>query len=100
MVTTDETIAIPIELYLENELNKKKENKKINEINSQNSEIKNPYNEIFKEDINQNLNINEVEEENNKINQNDKKYEGFEVLEQEDFINAMNNIKGKKTIDK
>ena len=100
MVTTDETIAIPIELYLENELNKKKENKKINEINSQNSEIKNPYNEIFKEDIDQNLNINEVEEENNKINQNDKKYEGFEVLEQEDFINAMNNIKGKKTIDK
>ena len=94
MVTTDETITIPIELYLDNELNKKEENKNINEIKS---EIKNPYLDIFKEDLNQNLNINAVEEANNKINNNkNNNCSGFEVLEQEDFIKAMNNCIDKK----
>ena len=78
LVTTDETISIPIELYFPNE------NQSIydNEI-----KLHNPYNEIFKDDINENLNINS-------ISNNVKKEEGgFQVIEKEDFINALNNNK-------
>ena len=101
MVTTNETINIPIELYSDD--GKKKE-ENIIQINEVNSEIKNPYNEIFNDDINSNLNINSVEEENNKINvqnKNIKNCNGFEVIDQDDFIKAMdgsnNNIINDKS---
>ena len=101
MVTTNETINIPIELY-SNDGKKKEEN--IIQINEVNSENKNPYNEIFNDDINSNLNINSVEEENNKINvqnKNIKNCNGFEVIDQDDFIKAMdgsnNNIINDKS---
>ena len=93
MVTTNETINIPIELYSDD--GKKKE-ENIMQINEINPEIKNPYNEIFNDDINSNLNINSVEEENNK--KNDKNCNGFEVIDQEDFIKAMNGSKNKNNI--
>jgi hypothetical protein len=93
MVTTNETINIPIELYSDD--GKKKE-ENIMQINEINPEIKNPYNEIFNDDINSNLNINSVEEENNK--KNDKSCNGFEVIDQEDFIKAMNGSKNKNNI--
>ena len=93
MVTTNETINIPIELYSDD--GKKKE-ENIIQINEINSEIKNPYNEIFNDDINSNLNINSVEEENNK--KNDKNCNGFEVIDQEDFIKAMNGSNNKNNI--
>ena len=92
MVTTNETINIPIELYSDD--GKKKE-ENIIQINEINSEIKNP-NEIFNDDINSNLNINSVEEENNK--KNDKNCNGFEVIDQEDFIKAMNGSNNKNNI--
>ena len=93
MVTTNETINIPIELYSDD--GKKKE-ENIIQINKVNSEIKNPYNEIFNDDINNNLIINSVEEENNK--KNDKNCNGFEVIDQEDFIKAMNGNNNKNNI--
>ena len=93
MVTTNETINIPIELYSDD--GKKKE-ENIMQINEINPEIKNPYNEIFNDDINSNLNINSVEEENNK--KNDKNCNGFEVIDQEDFIKAMNGSNNKNNI--
>ena len=83
MVTTNETINIPIELYLDDEKKKEENIIQINEVNE------NPYNENFKDDIDNNLNINSVEEENNKINEQNKNCNGFEVIEQEDFIKAM-----------
>ena len=79
--TTDETISIPIELYFDN-------NK--NDINKNEIILNNPYNEIFKEDdINENLNINSIN--NNRIKEKD----GFEVIEQEDFIKALNTNNSK-----
>ena len=102
LVTTNETINIPIELYLddgnnENIINNDKNFQNINEIKD--NEDKNPYNEIFKdEDIKDNLNINYVEKENNVISEenNKEKSNEFEVIEQEDFIKAMENTnKGK-----
>ena len=90
-ITTNETINIPIEFYLEDEENKKRNNNNINIINNPPKEIKNPYLNNFKEDdINKNLNINSIEEENNKINEEKNNTNGFEVIEQEDFIKAMN----------
>ena len=81
LATTDETISIPIELYFDN-------NK--NDINKNEIILNNPYNEIFKEDdINENLNINSIN--NNKIKEKD----GFEVIEQEDFIKALNTNNSK-----
>ena len=77
MATTDETISIPIELYYTNDKN-----------SFNNNEIKlfNPYNEIFKDNdnINENLNINSLNDY--KI----KEQNGFEIIEQEDFIKALN----------
>lgn len=100
MVTTNETINIPIELYLDNEENKE-ENINIIQIN----EVNPSYNEVFKDDIESNLNINSVEEENNKINEQNKNIKncnGFEIIDQEDFIKAMNggdkNIINDKTL--
>ena len=50
--------------------------------------IHNPYSEIFKDDdINENLNIDSV---NNNIK---KEEDGFQIIEKEDFINALNNNK-------
>ena len=98
MATTDETISVPIELYLDNNQNKDNEinNNNIND-NNQIKNIPNPYKDIFKDDddLNDNLNINHIEENNNKINNNinkdrQKNCDGFEVIEHEDFINAMN----------
>ena len=99
MATTDETISVPIELYLDNNQNKDNEinNNNIND-NNQIKNIPNPYKDIFKDDdddLNDNLNINHIEENNNKINNNINKdrqtnCDGFEVIEHEDFINAMN----------
>ena len=81
LATTDETISIPIELYFDN-------NK--NDINKNEIILNNPYNEIFKEDdINENLNINSIN--NNRIKEKD----GFEVIEQEDFIKALNTNNSK-----
>ena len=81
LATTDETISIPIELYFDN-------NK--NDINKNEIILNNPYNEIFKEDdINENLNINSIN--NNRIKEKD----GFEVIEQEDFIKALNTSNSK-----
>ena len=81
LATTDETISIPIELYFDN-------NK--NDINKNGIILNNPYNEIFKEDdINENLNINSIN--NNRIKEKD----GFEVIEQEDFIKALNTNNSK-----
>ena len=81
LATTDETISIPIELYFDN-------NK--NDINKNEIILNNPYNEIFKDDdINENLNINSIN--NNRIKEKD----GFEVIEQEDFINALNSNNSK-----
>ena len=86
MITTDETISIPIELFFNSDNNV-----------SNNNEIKiyNPYNEIFKDkegedNINENLNINSI---NNNQNKEDN---GFEVIEKEDFINALNSSSNKK----
>ena len=95
MVTTNETINIPIELYLddgknENIINEEQNIQNINEVKD--NEVKNPYNEIFKdEDIKDNLNINYVEKENNVSSGENHKdnSNGFEVIEQEDFIKAM-----------
>ena len=82
LATTDETISIPIELYFDN-------NK--NDINKNEIILNNPYNEIFKEDdINENLNINSIN--NNRIKEKD----GFEVIEQEDFINVLNSNNSKQ----
>ena len=85
MITTDETISIPIELFFNSDNNV-----------SNNNEIKiyNPYNEIFKDkegedNINENLNINSIN--NNRIKEKD----GFEVIEQEDFIKALNTNNSK-----
>ena len=81
LATTDETISIPIELYFDN-------NK--NDINKNEIILNNPYKEIFKEDdINENLNINSIN--NNRIKEKD----GFEVIEQEDFIKALNTNNSK-----
>ena len=81
LATTDETISIPIELYFDN-------NK--NDINKNEIILNNPYNEIFKkDDINENLNINSIN--NNRI----KEKNGFEVIEQEDFIKALNTNNSK-----
>ncbi len=81
LATTDETISIPIELYFDN-------NK--NDINKNEIILNNPYNEIFKDDdINENLNINSIN--NNRIKEKD----GFEVIEQEDFIKALNTNNSK-----
>ena len=81
LATTDETISIPIELYFDNNQN---------DINKNEIILNNPYNEIFKEDdINENLNINSIN--NNRIKEKD----GFEVIEQEDFIKALNTNNSK-----
>ena len=81
LATTDETISIPIELYFDN-------NK--NDINKNEIILKNPYNDIYKDDdINENLNINSIN--NNRIKEKD----GFEVIEQEDFIKALNTNNSK-----
>ena len=101
--TTNETINIPIELYLDDEKNKEENFIQIKEVNQQIKEIKNPYNDIFKDDIDNNLNINSIEEENNKINEqskNIKNCNGFEVIEQEDFVKAMNGNTKNTIIDK
>ena len=88
MYTTNEVINIPIELYLDDGKNK---NININKNNYNENEINNIDKYIGKEvDINNNLNINCIEEENNKINE-EQKANGFEVIEEEDFIKAMNN---------
>ena len=84
LATTDETISIPIELYFDNN----KDNINKNEI-----KINNPYKEIFKDkddDINVNLNINSIN--NDRIKEKD----GFEVIEQEDFINVLNSNNSKQ----
>ena len=95
MVTTNETINIPIELYLSESKDIKNQVININEVNSQVNEINNPYKDIFKEeDINANLNINSIEEEN----KDKKMLNEFEIIEQEDFIKALNN-KSKKNND-
>ena len=89
MVTTNEVINIPIELYLD-------DGKNLNEIISKEKEIKNLDKEVYKEvDINNNLNI---EEENNKKNE-EQKSNGFEVIEEEDFIKALNNSNKKRIND-
>ena len=101
--TTNETINIPIELYLDDEKNKEENFIQIKEVNQQIKEIKNPYNDIFKDDIDNNLNINSIEEENNKINEqskNIKNCNGFEVIEQEDFVKAINGNTKNIIIDK
>ena len=101
--TTNETINIPIELYLDDEKNKEENFIQIKEVNQQIKEIKNPYNDIFKDDIDNNLNINSIEEENNKINEQNKNLKncnGFEVIEQEDFVKAMNGNTKNIIIDK
>ena len=93
IITTNETINIPIELYLDDEKKKEENFKQIKEDNPQIIEIKNPYNETFKIDIDSNLNIDSIEKENNNINEqnnNIKNCNGFEIIEQEDFIKAMN----------
>ena len=95
-VTTDETINMPIELYLENDENKNGNINNINNINLNNINENNNNNQTKeiknsdKVDINNNLNINCVKEENNKINEEQKNPNGFEIIEQEDFIKAMN----------
>ena len=86
MITTDENISIPIELFFNSDNNASYDN----EI-----KIYNPYNEIFKDkegedNINENLNINSI---NNNPNKEDN---GFEVIEKEDFINALNSSSNKK----
>ena len=80
---------------MEDEENKKRNNNNINIINNPPKEIKNPYLNNFKEDdINKNLNINSIEEEN----KDKKMLNEFEIIEQEDFIKALNN-KSKKNND-
>ena len=83
MATLDETISMPLELYFPN-------NNNIMNNNGNNHEIKiyNPYGEIFNDsnEINENLNINSINNNNNKIQQEN----GFEVIEKQDFINALN----------
>ena len=89
MITTDETISIPIELFFDNNNN----NIAFNKINNNEIKISNPYSQIFKEgedNINENLNINAI---NNNIN---KENDGFEVIEKEDFINTLNSKSNKK----
>ena len=89
MITTDETISIPIELFFDNNNN----NNAFNNINNNEIKISNPYSQIFKEgedNINENLNINAIN--NNKNKEND----GFEVIEKEDFINTLNSKSNKK----
>ena len=83
MATTDETISIPLELYFNNNNSIDNNENKIN--------ISNPYNNINKDDdINENLNIDKIN------NNSDKKEEhGFEVIENEDFINALNSKNNK-----
>ena len=83
MATTDETISIPLELYFNNNNSIDNNENKIN--------ISNPYNNIIKDDdINENLNIDKIN------NNSDKKEEhGFEVIENEDFINALNSKNNK-----
>ena len=96
-ITTNETINIPIELYMENEDFIKENNINENINNIQTKEIKNPYININSErdDINNNLNINAIGEKNKKKNEenNNKNINGFEVIEQQDFINVMNKNK-------
>ena len=89
MITTDETISIPIELFFDNNNN----NNAFNNINNNEIKISNPYSQIFKEgedNINENLNINAI---NNNTN---KEKDGFEVIEKEDFINTLNSKSNKK----
>ena len=83
MATTNETISIPIELYF-----KEKNN------NNQNNEnkIHNPYNEIFKDEDNDNNELNNVININSLSGyfNNKKEENGFEIIEEEDFIKALN----------
>ena len=83
LATTDETISIPIELYFPNNNNNQP-------ISDNKIKIHNPYSQIFKDDkdddINENLNINS-------ISNNIKEEDGFQIIEKEDFINALNNNK-------
>ena len=94
MVTTNETISIPIELYLDEKNNETIKSEINNEINN---EIKNEINnenmvntQIKDEKY---IDINSINDEETK-NGNDT--HDFEVLEKEDFIKALNNISNKK----
>ena len=91
MVTTNETINIPIELYTDDGKNEKINN--IQNIQNQN-EVKDPYNDIIKdEEIKNNININSIEKEKEN---NNGKYNGFEVIETEDFIKSLDNSNKNK----
>ena len=85
MATTNETISIPLELYYPDD----NANNVI--VNNTDINIQNPYNQINNEDeINENLNINSIS------NNTQKNESGFEVIEKEDFINALNSKSNKK----